>query len=566
MDKIIIYQVLPRLFGNTNNTCKANGSLDKNGTGKFADFSNAALKKIKNMGFSHIWYTGIIRHASKTDYSKFGIPNSHPAVVKGNAGSPYAIIDYYDVCPDLAQNVDNRMKEFEDLIARTHKQGLKVIMDFVPNHVARQYKSISKPRNVKDLGKDDDVNVAFCPDNNFYYIPNEGFAGQFDLSAGKDLYYEYPAKATGNDRFDAYPTVNDWYETVKLNYGVDYVNRRKYYFNPVPNTWKKMLDILLFWAAKDVDAFRCDMAEMVPVEFWSWAIPKVKAKKKNILFIAEVYNPHEYRNYIEIGKFDYLYDKVGLYDTLRNIVCGHDFASSISRCWQQLGDIQHQMLNFLENHDEQRIASDFFAKNPFAAVPAMIIAATMNVNPLMIYNGQELGERGMDNEGFSGIDGRTSIFDYWSMKSVRDWVNNSNFDEEKLLPDQKKLRDFYIRLLKLCNSEKAISEGLFYDLMYANFENPDFNPLKQYAYIRTNDDNMLLIVVNFESEDVNISVKIPKHAFDFFLISEKKNANCKDLLSGESNKQNIKPDEKFSMHVPAYSGRIYKWKNQKRTN
>ena len=561
----MIYQVLPRLFGNTVETCKRNGSCEENGVGKFADFTSSALKKIKNMGFTHIWYTGVIRHASKTNYSAYGIPQSHPAVVKGNAGSPYAIADYYDICPDLAKDPENRMKEFTDLIERTHKQGLKVIMDFVPNHVARQYKSIEKPKNVKDLGKDDDSSVAFSPYNNFYYIPETGFAGKFNMSSGKDLYYEFPAKATGNDCFSAHPTVNDWYETIKLNYGVDYLRHGKAFFSPTPSTWKKMTDILLFWASKGIDGFRCDMAEMVPVEFWNWAIPKVKAKKKDILFIAEIYNPQEYKNYLDKGKFDYLYDKVGLYDTLRNIVCGHDFASSISRCWQQLGDIQHQMLTFLENHDEQRIASDFFAKDPFAAIPAMIVTATINVNPVMIYNGQELGERGMDNEGFSGIDGRTTIFDYWSMKTVRDWINNGKFDESNLTPDQIKLRNFYIKLLKICNSEKAISRGLFYDLMYVNYDNSTFNPLKQYAYIRTDDENMLLIVVNFDENDANIAVKIPQHAFDFFLISEKKNVTCKDLLSGETIKQNITHDEKFSMHISGYSGRIYKWKQAKKS-
>ena len=560
----MIYQVLPRLFGNACATCRHNGTLKENGSGKFADFSSKALRKIKNMGFSHIWYTGIIRHASKTDYSSFGIPQSHPAVVKGNAGSPYAIADYYDVCPDLAIDVNKRMKEFEALVERTHNQGLKVIIDFVPNHVARQYQSITKPKGVKDFGKNDDTSLAFSPNNNFYYMPETDFSGQFDLSAGKEIYCEHPGKVTGNDRFDASPGVNDWYDTVKLNYGVDYLNYRKPHFSPTPSTWKKMIDILLFWTSKGVDAFRCDMAEMVPVEFWNWAIPKVKAKKKDMLFIAEIYLPHEYRNYLETGKFDYLYDKVGLYDTLRNVICGYDFASSISQCWQRLGDMQHRMLNFLENHDEQRIASNYFVGNPFAALPGMIVAATMNVNPVMIYNGQELGEKGMDNEGFSGIDGRTSIYDYWSMTSVRNWINDGNFDEKKLTYSQVSLRNFYIKLLKLCNSEKAVSKGLFYDLMYVNQDNPDFNPLKQYAYIRTDEEDMLLIVVNFDDRDVDVAVNIPKHAFDFFLIAEKKNVTCKDLLTGETIKRNIIPDNKFAMQIPSHTGRIYKWKHAKR--
>lgn len=79
--------------------------------------------------------------------------------------------------------------------------------------------------------------------------------------AAAEAYKEYPAKATGNNRFDAYPNINDWYETVKLNYGIDYQNGNTPHFNPIPDTWTKMLDILLFWAGKNIDGFRCDMAE-----------------------------------------------------------------------------------------------------------------------------------------------------------------------------------------------------------------------------------------------------------------------------------------------------------------
>lgn len=100
------------------------------------------------------------------------------------------------------------------------------------------------------------------------------------------------------------------------------------------------------------------------MEFWEWVIPQVKEKYPDLLFIAEVYNPAEYQNYLFRGKFDYLYDKVGLYDTLRNVACGYDSATAITRSWQRLGGIEKRMLNFLENHDEQRIASDFFASNP----------------------------------------------------------------------------------------------------------------------------------------------------------------------------------------------------------
>ena len=363
-NKMIIYQVFTRLFGNDKTACTPHGSKTENGCGHFADFTQKALTEIQKLGATHIWYTGVIAHATQTDYTSYGIPSDHPAIVKGKAGSPYAIKDYYDVDPDLAIKPEKRMKEFQNLIYRTHDAGLKVIIDFVPNHVARQYQSANRPEGVKDLGEEDDQTLSFSPQNNFYYIPGHPFQPGFDLQgSAPSPYEECPAKATGNDNFSPSPGRNDWYETIKLNYGIDYCNGGERHFDPIPSTWFKMRDILLFWAGKGIDGFRCDMAEMVPVEFWAWAIPQVKCHYPSLVFIAEVYNPNEYRNYIYKGGFDYLYDKVGLYDTLRGVVCGYASARQITGCWQNVDDIKDRMLNFLENHDEQRLASDFFAGN-----------------------------------------------------------------------------------------------------------------------------------------------------------------------------------------------------------
>ena len=355
---MIIYQVLTRLFGNNETLLVPNGTKEQNGCGKMSDFTLKALEEIRSLGATHIWYTGIIEHATQTDYTSYGISPDHPDVVKGKAGSAYAIKDYYDVDPDLAEKVPARMKEFQNLVARSHKAGLKVIIDFVPNHVARQYHSDVCPEGTDDLGVGDDTNVPFSNQNNFYYLSGEAL--HLDNIKQGSSYSEFPAKATGNDVFCAWPGCNDWYETVKLNYGIDVCAGRVGHFSPVPDTWHKMLNILLFWAEKGINGFRCDMAEMVPVEFWEWVIPQVKVAFPDILFIAEVYNPAEYRNYIHRGHFDYLYDKVGLYDTLKAVAQGSASAQSITSCWQQTDDIRMNMLNFLENHDEQRIASDFF--------------------------------------------------------------------------------------------------------------------------------------------------------------------------------------------------------------
>lgn len=557
-EKMIIYQVFPRWFGNTNTKLVRNGSLAENGTGKFSDFTPLALSKIKELGTTHIWYTGVIEHATQTDYTAYHIQKDHRAVVKGKAGSPYAIKDYYDIDPDLADHVENRMEEFEALVARTHDAGMKVIIDFVPNHVARQYHSDAQYNFIEELGQNDNTSKAFDPNNNFYYIPGQPLTLPFTNDDEGLGYSEFPAKATGNDRFDAFPNCNDWYETVKLNYGVDYLNGRSKHFDPIPNTWHKMLDILRFWASKQIDGFRCDMAEMVPVEFWEWAIPLVK-KDYPVIFIAEVYNPAEYRNYIFNGHFDYLYDKVGLYDTLRAVICGQAPASNIPACWQSLEGIQSHMLNFLENHDEQRLASDFFAKDPSAGISGLMVSALMNTNPMMIYSGQELGERGMDEEGFSGIDGRTTIFDYWSVSTLRNWKNGGKYDGGKLTEKQKQLRQQYATILNIAKNEPAINQGAFFDLMYTNEKNRFFNNRNQYAFLRKHKNEVILVVANFTHFEQNVWVNIPEDAFKTLGIKDNEAAMLKDLLTGTETISTLTTAWPFKVKLPACSGKVLKF-------
>lgn len=559
-NKIIIYQVFTRLFGNSRPSPVPGGDKAQNGCGSMADFTARALKKIKELGATHIWYTGVIEHATQTDYSSYGIAPDHKAVVKGKAGSPYAIKDYYDIDPDLATSVPARMKEFHNLVKRTHQAGLKMIIDFVPNHVARQYHSDAKPKDVQDLGEADNREHAFNPQNNFYYIPGEELHAQFDLQQGApEPYREYPAKATGNDNFSAWPGVNDWYETVKLNYGIDYCGGHRRCFDPTPDTWFKMRDILLFWASKGIDGFRCDMAEMVPAEFWGWVIPQVKEAYPAIIFVAEVYNPAEYRNYIHNGRFDYLYDKVGLYDTLRAVTCGYASASDITHCWQSVDDIKGHMLNFLENHDEQRLASEFFAGDADRGKAALLVSACMGTNPMMIYFGQELGERGMDAEGFSGRDGRTTIFDYWTVDTVRRWRNGGKFDGKRLTEEEKELQQFYATVLRLCNDEKALREGSFYDLMYANPGSERFNPKKSFVFLRHSGKELILVAANFDGAERSADIRIPGHAFEFLGISPRTNIPATDLLTDEKTTLSLLPDEPICITLPAFGGRLLKF-------
>ncbi len=559
-EKIVIYQVLPRLYGNKNRRLVKGGSKRQNGCGKFSSFTQKRLDDIKNLGATHIWFTGILEHATQTDYSDYGIRQDNLSLVKGLAGSPYAIKDYYDVDPDLAENVGCRIREFEALVNRTHRSGLKVMIDFVPNHVARQYYSDSSPKGIENFGERDDTTKSFSPQNNFYYIENTRFQSP-QCGAESSGYIETPAKATGNNCFSPTPGRFDWYDTVKLNYGVDHLGGGTKHFNPVPNTWEKMYDILMYWGGKGVDGFRCDMSEMVPVEFWHWVILKVKKTYPNMLFVAEIYNPSLYKSYIQFGGFDYLYDKVGLYDKLRAVVTGHCPANEITYCWQCLGELPTYMLNFMENHDEQRIASDFFAGNAKKGKPAMLVSALMNVNPVMIYSGQEYGERGMDDEGYSGVDGRTSIYDYWASKKLQ----GALFYPQNLTKDDKELKDFYTVLLNKICKNKAISSGAFFDLTYCNMGDYSRYPFdKAYSFLRKKGRELVLVVANFDANSYNAYIKIPAHAFGCMKIYEGM-YKCKNLLDSmaKTTTEHLSPDCSIRVEVPALSGLALRFVKQK---
>ena len=546
----VIYQIFTRLYGNKTKNNKPNGTLQENGSAKMNDITATKLQRISRMGFTHVWFTGLIEHATQTDHTAFGISKDHPAVVKGKAGSPYAIKDYYDIDPDLAVSVPDRMKEFKALLNRTHKAGLKMVIDFVPNHVARHYHSDAAPKGVEDLGEKDDTTKGFDPQNNFYYLPGQQLRTDFARSAAQaEPYVELPAKATGNDCFNASPSRNDWYETVKLNYGIDYQSGRATHFSPTPSTWKKMTDILLFWAEKGADAFRCDMAELVPTAFWSHAVAAVKKEHPDVLFIGEVYNPAQYRDYLAAG-FDYLYDKVGLYDTLRAIVCGNASASCITSCWQATDDIKEHMLHFLENHDEQRIASAYFAGNAEKAKPALAAGALMSPGAYMVYAGQEIGEAGMDAEGFSGNDGRTTIFDYWNPASLQKLTAPAF--EKKLTPEEAALYDYYQKILSLCNSRKAFAQGGFFDLQYANYgRDYGYNCDRQYSFLRHFGREVYLVAVNFDPASVQVGIKIPSHAFDVLKLREGMKSAV-SVMTEETVTVELRPDAPLYVQLPAY--------------
>jgi glycosidase len=537
--KLVIYQLLPRYFGNTNATNKLYGSKEENGVGKFNDITPKALQELKKLGITYVWYTGVIEHATMTDYSAYGIKQDDPDIVKGKAGSPYAIKDYYDVDPDLAVDVKNRMEEYQNLINRTHSEGLKMIMDFIPNHVARTYQSDAKPAGVIDFGAQDNKSKAYSPQNDYYYIPGKSFVVPAGTEAGgtafshplKDgKFDENPSKVTGNNVFSEKPSIDDWYETMKLNYGYDLQNGKNY-LDPVPPVWTKMRDILVFWANKGVDGFRCDVAEFVPVEFWHWVIPEVSKINPNMVFIAEAYDPSKYANYVSYGGFNYMYDKVGLYDALKPLIKNEANATvaNIRNVIQsQEGGLSNHMLRFLENHDEERIASKGFAQKPEFAKAAMVVTATLGSGPVMIYSGQEVGEQGAGIEGFGGNDNRSTIFDYWGQPQHQQWLNGGKFDGGGLTPAQKSLRNFYQQLLTLVQSNKAIQSGKFTDV---SAELGLGNTAM--AYVRSTETERVLVLANFNrTQRVNISAKT--------LQKITKQAKLKNLLTTKSHAASVK--------------------------
>lgn len=540
MGKVIIYQMLPRLWGNIGGKNIKNGTLKDNGCGKFSSIDTISLEYLRSLGVSHVWYTGIIRHATAEDSA--GCTPSSADWVKGRAGSPYSITDYYDVNPYLADEPENRMEEFHKLVERTHAAGLKVIIDFVPNHVARDYGRFAAahpaPTGMAALGESDDKSIHWKDSNDFFYYPGIPLA----LPIQNQTYMEMPAMASGNS-YTSSPGVNDWYDTIKLNYCDTHTE-----------TWEKMYDIVNFWAGQGVDGFRCDMVELVPPAFFKWLISRIKKDRPDLLFVAEVYQKTLYSKYIrEIG-FDLLYDKSGIYDTLRAIVEKNakdsgvpvedwQSAKRITWNWQSLGDLQPYMLNFLENHDEQRFASDFFGCDARNSYAALYTALYLNNAPFMLYAGEEVGERGMDNEGFSGRDGRTSIFDWWAPSSLTRLYKYIHGEKEALAPEEETMLDTYRKALKFAAEDNAVSKGTFYDLCYCNYASDGFNPDRHFAFLRDFEDETLLIVCNFSKNDAEMRISIPEHAFNWMKMPESEEFN------------HTMP---VSVHVPATNGVIIK--------
>ncbi|MEY3895690.1 MAG: hypothetical protein RLZZ214_1209 [Verrucomicrobiota bacterium] len=542
----VIYQLMVRTFGNTNETRKTNGTLAENGCGKFFDINDPALASLKQMGFTHIWLTGVLEQASGTAYP--GRPADDPDILKGIAGSPYAIKDYFDVCPDYALDPANRLSEFEALVHRCHALGLKVIIDFVPNHVARSYASDVKPE--LSFGEGDKRDVFFDRDNHFYYLgpddagggpplklPTVGMPG-CDGSFGGETSF---GRVTGNNVVSWAPSINDWYETVKLNYGHDFTQGRATSLLPgpdaavseVPKTWRTMDAILAYWQKLGVNGFRADMAHMVPMEFWRWAVKRARARHADVFFSAEAYDNdpakltdgHVLDELLAAG-FDAVYDDPS-YDVLEGIYDSGKWANDLDRL-TFTGKRFHQSLRYAENHDEVRIASpkEWGGVGMQVGRPVSAVLFAMGRGAVMLYHGQEVGEPAAGTEGFGGDDARTTIFDYWSMPEFTKWVNGGKYDGGRLSDEQRALREWYGRLIRATQSP-AFTAGEFYGLNHANMENPDFGRVGDetisghwlYAFLRHDPKSgqSFLIIANFNSSETlrGVRVSIPDDAWKF---------------------------------------------------
>lgn len=533
----VLYQLVPRHFGNENLTRRKDGTLEQNGVGKFSDINDDAARMLLDLGVTHVWLTGVLRQATLTDWSSIGLPADPPDIVKGRAGSFYAIRDYYDVCPDYAEEPENRMAEFEALIARLHRHGLKALIDLVPNHVARSYGSSIYPE--RDFGRDDDRTVFFSPKNDFFYLidppgralrlqkpahwnpPGVEFRGGFEREDGGP---GRPPRATGNNGTSPSPSPDDWYETIKLNYGYNFADPASSSYEPRPPSWGRVDAILAYWQGKGVDGFRCDFAHYVPNEAWSWLLARVKQRDPNSLVIAEAYE--DLRGLLGAG-FDAVYHDEA-YDHLKELYQGHRSLDEVDALLRDLpAEERPRLVHYLENHDERRIASPLVRDGGPDATGFGTAAAARQVGPVLylassgpvlVYNGQEVGEDGAGDEGFGGEDGRTSIFDYWGGFSLAGLCNGKRWDGGQLSPESSSLRAYYRELLALCQDPSVMGSG-YWGLRYVNRA---FPWLLAYARYAPGSGRLLCVVANFQpTGDLRGAVTLPMELLKAAGISER---------------------------------------------
>ena len=530
----VVYQLFVRHFSNHKAGGEPWGSRDANGCGTFAGVNDAALDALSQMGITHVWFTGVLRHATQTAHP--GLPADPACTVKGIAGSPYAVTDYFDVDPDLAEDPARRLDEFADLLRRCRRHGLVPLMDFIPNHVSRCYRSTVRPQS--SFGAGDDTAHFFRRDNAFYYLHPQNSDRALQLPQGEFTPERGHGRVTGNNAETWTPGACDWYETVKLNYGCDYtlgpagVARMLPPCGAEPRVWRIMNEVLAYWQELGVGGFRCDMAHMVPPTFWRWAIARARLRDEDAFFMAEGYNDHmkltggDVHDALLDAGFNAVYDSPA-YDALRGICERGAWANDLDEANRDHLKSFFRGVRYLENHDEQRLAAPcaWNGRGPAVARALMAAQYTATASPVLVYNGQECGEDASGPGGFGGDNGRTSIFDYTSLPHFRHWTAGGAFDGSAMTPQERALRGATVSVLRLLQ-HPALSKGGFYGLNWANKETPGFGRVEGeqtsghylYAYLRhyRKAKATVLVVCNFHpQQDFTTCIHIPQNAQDW---------------------------------------------------
>ncbi len=535
--RAVIYQLFVRHFSNFSPEGKPFGTREENGCGTFNAITDAALEQIARMGVTHLWLTGVLRHATQSEHP--GLPADPACVVKGKAGSPYAVTDYFDVDPDLAENEEKRLEEFAALLARCRRWGMVPMIDFVPNHVSRHYRSVVRPES--SFGAQDDTGCFFARDNSFYYLEPHHSDARMLLPEGEYEPERGQGRVTGNNVASWTPGVYDWYETVKLNYGTDYRHGShataalpsllapEY---ALPRTWQLMNEVLAWWQDMGVGGFRCDMAHMVPLPFWRWIIAHARLRDRSAFFMAEGYDDHlklidgpVHEALLSAG-FDGVYDGVA-YESLRKLYEGGAWANDLDRLHAESSPLFRGGVRYVENHDEPRVAApQYWGGVGRDAIRAILVAQYCTAcGPVLVYNGQETGERADGPGGYGGDNGRTSIFDYTRLPTLQHWTNGGAYDGALLTPDERELRCFTEHLLTLLQ-HPALAKGGFYGLNWANRETPGYGRRagdavsghSLYAFLRhfRKTKSTLLVVCNFSPTDtVETRVHLPLNALEW---------------------------------------------------
>lgn len=565
--RLEVYQLLVRTFGNINETRVPNGTLAENGTGRFDDLNPAAAAALADMGMTHVWFTGALQQATSTDWSEVGEPADDPDILKGRAGSPYAIRDYFDVAPDYAVDPAARHTAFRAAVSAMHAEGLDVLLDFVPNHVARSYASSVRPE--RSFGAGDRTDVFYTRDNHFFYLqvgdaptqmPGFDRATQTPISptcsvlaatAGDyqcDGLYDWTnggetdwGRVTGNNVASWSPDLGSWYETVKLNYGFDYTTGAFEHpavgapEAPIPRTWEVMDEVIAHWQSLGVDGFRVDMAHMVPMAFHEWLISRSRARDPNVFWMAEAYDTDPAKvtegNVLHAllgAGYDAVYDD-DTYDRLKAVFDGNAWANDVDNPLIADPILTHHALRYAENHDEVRLASPHdwmfdganVGRAQAQAITAMLFA--IGRGPVMVYAGQETGESAEGAEGFGGDDGRTSIFDYWSMPSFVGWVNSHAYDGGGLDAETAALRAQHLETWAAFR-DPVFAQGQTYLLNGANLDRPRFGRLEgepvsgryAHALLRYVDGRAALVFVWLHPTitATDVAVRVPADAWD----------------------------------------------------